>query len=824
MTEATWTVHKFGGTSLASAARYRGAAQILIDRDERPCAVVVSAMGGLTDALVELVEDAARRRGDLDEGLAAVRARLLETLEDLLEDPDELAAITSQDLSAIRDLLRASWLLRSWSPQTMDVVSGFGELWSAQTLCAHLNERGVEAAWLDAREVLAVDPPLQGLTPRPRLEEAGRAIQAWLDQRDADPEILVITGFIASTPDGLPTTLGRNGSDFSASIFSALLGAPELYIWTDVDGVMSANPRLVPEAHVLAELSYQEAMELAYFGASVLHPSTIAPAVAAEVTVTIKNTFAPEVPGTRISAHGSADFAIKGFTTVDDIALVNLEGTNMLGVPGIASRLFGALREAQVSVIMISQASSEHSICFAVPSGQAERVREVVEHAFFAERHQGQLQTLEIVTPCSILAAVGDQMAGQVGLAGRLFEALGNAGVNIRAIAQGSSERNVSVVVDQREAQRALRAAHSSFYLSHKTLSIGLIGPGTVGAELLDQLAAQAEALREQAGVDLRVRAVATSSRMLLEEIALDLEGWSDALEDRGEPVDLARLAAHVGAEHLPHGAIVDCTASPEVAAHYIDWMDQGLHVVTPNKLAHTGPMQTWHALQDRRRRPAHYLYETTVGAGLPVVQTLRELIQTGDQIRRIEGIFSGTLSYLFNAWAGERPFSEVVAEARQRGYTEPDPREDLSGMDVARKVVILAREMGLELELADVEVEGLIPEGLDEGSAEQFMAALPAHDEAMRARLEAARADDQVLRFVGRVDHEGAARVALERYPADHPFARIQLTDNIVQFTTRRYHQNPLVVQGPGAGPEVTAGGIFADLLRLASYLGGGR
>lgn len=819
MTQTQWVVHKFGGTSVASAERYRNVAKILADRGESPCAVVVSAMGGLTDMLVGLVEDAAGRAEDLEDQLEAVRARLLGTLDELLDEPGALREAFTQDLSDIEDLLRACWLLRSYSKQTMDLVTGHGELWSAQTLRAHLEETGRRAAWLDARDVLTVDPQGEA-TPRLRMEQSEQQLDLWLEDELGEADVLVITGFIAATPEGLPTTLGRNGSDFSAAIFSALLNAPSLYIWTDVDGVMSANPRLVPEAVVLDALSYQEAMELAYFGAKVLHPSTIAPAVARDVTITIKNTFAPQVPGTKISAQSTSHFAVKGFTTIDDIALVNLEGTNMIGVPGIASRLFEALREAGISVILISQASSEHSICFAVPARHAERARAVVERAFFAERHQGQLQDLSITAPCSILAAVGDEMAGQVGVAGKFLAALGNARVNVRTIAQGSSERNISVVIDQRDAERALRAVHSSFYLSHKTISIGVIGAGVVGAELLDQLGAQAEALRDEFNVDLRVRAIATSSRMLRGEVALELDGWREALEG-GEALDLGALVEHVDADHLPHAVLIDCTASEEIARYYEGWMRRGVHVITPNKKANTLAIDYYRALRALRRRNVHYLYETTVGAGLPIVQTLRDLIHTGDEVLRIEGIFSGTLSYLFNAWSGERPFSQVVAEAKRLGYTEPDPRDDLSGMDVARKVVILAREMGLELELSDVAIEGLVPDELEGLGVDEFMAALPRYDEQMLARLEDAREAGEVLRFVGSVDRQGAARVALERYAATHPFARIQLTDNVVQFTTRRYHQNPLVVQGPGAGPEVTAGGIFADLLRLASYLG---
>jgi aspartokinase/homoserine dehydrogenase 1 len=638
----------------------------------------------------------------------------------------------------------------------------------------------------------------------------------------ASDATLVITGFVASTSDGVATTLGRNGSDFSASIFGALLHAGEIHIWTDVDGVMSANPRLVPEAVTLDDMSYDEAMELAYFGAKVIHPSTMAPAVERSLPIFIRNTFRPQHSGTRIHAGPSTGFAVKGLATVESIALINLEGTGMIGVPGTAQRLFGALREADISVVMISQGSSEHSICFAVPANVAERARAAVENAFFAERHHGQIQRVEVTPECSVLAVVGDGMAGSPGIAAKFFTALGRARVNIRAIAQGSSERNISVVVDAVDTQRALRAAHSGLYLSSQTLSLGVIGAGNVGKEFLRQLGAEAARLRATFDIDLRVRAIATSGRMLLAEGAIDLAAWPEELAQRGEPLDIDRLVRHVHAEHLPHAAIVDCTASDDVARTYDAWLGRGIHVVTPNKRANASDFAYYRRLRDVNRRVgSHYLYETTVGAALPIIQTLRDLVQTGDEIIEVEGILSGTLSFLFNSLDGTKSFSSLVRQSRSLGFTEPDPRDDLSGTDVARKVVILAREMGLPTELADVAVRSLVPEALKTGTVDEFLAALPAHDAEMeRARCEA-EASGSVLRFVGRVTRDGDASVSMRAYPKHHPFANLQLTDNIVLFRTTRYRDNPLVVQGPGAGREVTAAGIFADILRLSSYLG---
>jgi aspartokinase/homoserine dehydrogenase 1 len=504
------------------------------------------------------------------------------------------------------------------------------------------------------------------------------------------------------------------------------------------------------------------------------------------------------------------------------VALINLEGAGMIGVPGTAHRLFGALREEGISVILISQGSSEHSICCAIPQDQANRAAAVVKEAFARELKEGQIQNVDIDLDLAILAIVGDGMHGTPGVSAKVFNSLGAASINVRAIAQGASERNISVVIDGRDATKALRAAHAGFYLSPHTLSIGVIGPGTVGRVLLAQFASQAARLQAQFKVDLRVRGILDTRRMLLSDSGLNLAKWREDFEQRAVPADIDKFVDHVHVDYLPHTVIIDCSANESVGRRYAQWLARGLHVVTPNKKANSAEYSYYRSLHEARRASgAHYLYETTVGAGLPVVQTLRDLRDTGDDIVSIEGIFSGTLAYLFNIYDGRTAFSDIVKDAKQRGYTEPDPRDDLSGVDVARKLIILGREMGLELELADVKVQSLVPEGLEKGSIEEFFAKLPAHDVAMRGHLDAARHRGKVLRYVGRITSDGKATVGLVELETKHAFANIALTDNVVRFETRRYCDNPLIVQGPGAGPEVTAGGVFADVLRLAAYLG---
>jgi aspartokinase/homoserine dehydrogenase 1 len=797
-------------------------ARIIEADSSRSLAVVLSAARGVTDALLALVAGAERQQ-DVQNGLDAVRNRHLDMATELCDahSASEFIHELDADCADIAAILHAVRLTRSASRSTRDLVAGFGEIWSTRLFGRYLfgRKRRAGVQWVDARDVVQVK--WTALGPTVQWAESRENAARLLPGRGAEAT-LVVTGFIARDPQGLQTTLGRNGSDFSASIFADLLDAAEIHIWTDVDGVLSADPRRVPDATVIDSLSYHEAMELAYFGAKVIHPQTMAPAVEKRIPIWIRNTFAPERPGTLICQSPVSSHAVKGITSIDRIALVNVEGAGMIGVPGTAQRLFGALREHGISVILISQGSSEHSICFAVPEADAAHTDQTVRHAFDAELRQGQIQNVDMVKGCSILSVVGDGMAGTPGVAASVFGALAAAGVNIRAIAQGSSERNISAVIDERQSTRALRSVHARFYLSPHTVSIGLIGPGTVGRVLLEQLSSQRERLRRDFHLDLRVRGILTSRRMLLSETSITPADWN-ASDDKVVAADAARFEEHVHAEHLPHAVILDCSASAAVADQYPGWLTAGIHIATPNKKANSGPLDLYgRVMAARRAAGSHYLYEATVGAGLPIITTLRDLRETGDEIHRIEGIFSGTLAYLFNVWDGSAPFSSIVRDAKAKGFTEPDPRDDLSGMDVARKLVILAREMGMQLEVSDVALEGLIPPPLATCPPAEFMERLGELDAPMLARLQSAGNAGRVLRYVAALDAASRrATVGLVELERSHPFANINLTDNIVQFVTSRYHQNPLVVQGPGAGPAVTAGGVFADLLRVCAYLG---
>jgi len=824
---SAWVVHKFGGSSVADAECFKRVANILETLPPGRLGIVLSACRGVTDALLGLVARAEAQddawRGDLD----ALRTRHNTIAEALLSgDARQLyMAGFDRDRHDIEGILHTVKLTRSAAQNVRDLIAGYGEIWSTRLFREFFVTRGKrpgEVKWIDARQAVVVE--WGPLGPAVQWDESRAKLSALVGA--GFKGTLIITGFIASDRRGVQTTLGRNGSDFSGSIFGSLLDASEIHIWTDVDGVLSADPRRVPDAKVIDSLSYNEAMELAYFGAKVIHPQTMAPAVAKGIPIWIRNTFAPQKPGSLICAKPESKLPVKGITSIENIAMVNVEGAGMIGVPGTAHRLFGALREEGISVILISQGSSEHSICCAIPGVEAERAARVVAAAFDREIKEGQIQSIAVDKDLAILAVVGDGMAGLPGVSGQVFNALGSAAVNVHAIAQGASERNISVVVDGKDATRALRAVHAGFYLSPHTISIGLIGPGSVGRVLLEQIAAESGRLRDEFKLDLRLRGIMGSKKMLLAEQGISpsggVDGWKAALDASSAAADIDKFVEHLHVDHLPHTVIIDCTADDSVAKHYAEWLKAGIHVVTPNKKANSGPLAYYDSLKEARRHGgSSYLYEATVGAGLPVIQTLRDLRETGDKITSVEGILSGTLAYLFNVYDGKTPFSEIVKDAKAKGYTEPDPRDDLSGTDFVRKVIILGREMGLKLEMKDVQVESLIPAGLEKGTIDDFLNGLSKYDGEMKKRFDAAAARGKVLRYVGRLTADGKATVGVSELDKSHAFANIALTDNVVRYATARYNANPLIVQGPGAGPAVTAAGVFADLLRVCSYLG---
>ena len=819
-----YQAHKFGGSSLADAECIRRAAR-LIKANAGPQVVVVSAMQGVTDALTALGA-LATSGGDWQAAFKALTRRHVEAAS-ALDPADTLgsAAWFAAEFLALRRQLERIAHGELPAPGDLDRVQGLGEVWSSKLMQLALG--GAPAGWarLDAREVLLATPSALGAMVD---WEASRThLAKW---KHTHPESNVVaTGFIAQGNDGAAITLGRNGSDYSGSIFAVLFDAEQLTIWTDVDGVMSADPRLVPDAVPLAGLSYAEAFELAYFGAKVLHPQTMVPAIQHGLPVVIRNTMNPDAAGTRIAAQSMRPMAdddapVKGLSIAKGLAVLELSGAGMIGVPGTAERLFAALRAADVSVTMITQASSEHSIGCVIPQAQAEIAAAAVRAAFADAITAGMIEGVRVDSDIAVLAAVGDGMSGTPGVAARLTKGLAQAQVNIRAMAQGSSERNISIAVAEADAERALRSVHSAFWLSPATLSIGLIGPGNVGRALLAQMAQAlprfAADPRQSRRLDLRLRAIANSRTMQLAAKTLDANTCADSLSE-GEAFDLDRFTQHVRAPHLPHALIIDCSGSDAIASHYANWLAAGIHIVTPSKHAGSGDLARYKAIREAERHGGQFRYEATVGAGLPVIQTLRALLDTGDTLTSFEGVLSGTLAWLLNKYDGSQPFSALVLEAKALGYTEPDPRDDLSGTDVARKLVILAREAGIEIGLSDITVESLVPDALRDVSKDEFLRRISELDAPMQSRLAAAHAEGGQLRYLAQLDASGRGDVGLRSPPPGHPSLHSRATDNLLQFHSHRYADNPLLVQGPGAGADVTAAGVFGDILSIARTLG---
>lgn len=816
-------VLKFGGSSLATSARIRDVGRIVLDRARQErVIVVVSAFEDVTNQLLECTRLAERGDSGYDRTYERIVRRHRSVLDELVgrRRGARTRAQMERLLVELHEALHGIHLLRHCPPYALDVTASFGERLAALIVAAHLG-RSRPSAFVDARRFIVTDDQYtHANVDFGKTNRATRGYFTRLFRRGSSRLVPIVTGFIGSTDEGRTTTIGRNGSDYTAAIIGAALGASVIEIWTDVDGVLSADPRAVASAFVLPQITYEEAMELSYFGARVLHSSAIAPAVAKSIPILIKNTFNPAGSGTLISKdRGGATGIVKGISSIGDLTLLTLRGMTMAGVPGIAERLFRALAARRVNVILISQASSEHTICFAVSRADAGQATGAIRHEFRFELQHG-LTALDAKSDQAIVAVVGEGMKGTPGVAGKVFASLGRHGINISAIAQGASERNISCVIDAPHQVRALNVIHQAFFETRKRLALVIVGVGNIGGALLRQLHQQREYLLAR-GFDVRVVGVADSKRFALSADGINLARWREELAASPHRMDPRILAREVAGLGLIDAALVDCTADATIVDAYREFVNANLHIVTPNKRANVLAWRRYAALMELvRKRQKHFLCEANVGAGLPVLSTLQDLVASGDVIVKVQGILSGTLSYLFNGFDGTAPFSELVREAHALGLTEPDPREDLSGRDVARKLLILARQIGLTMNIQDVRVESLVPRRLRaEAFSPRFFTALARDDAAMTRRLTAARSRGRVLRYVGTLER-GHARAGLEAFPRDHPFAAAKGSDNIIAFTTQRYARTPLVIQGPGAGADVTAMGVFSDILKLLHYL----
>ena len=778
--------------------------------------VVVSALGGVTDLLLGAAMEAAAGKESYREKLALVEQRHLEAIKELIPVAGQsaLLSLAKKACNELEDLCNGVFLLQELTPRSRDRMAHYGEWLSSQIIAAAFQSAGTAAAWKDSRELIRTNSAFTAAEVDFAVtDERTRAYF-----RSAKEGLFILPGFIASDSQGITTTLGRGGSDYTAAILASALDASELEIWTDVSGMMTADPRLSANARIIPSISYQEAMELSHFGAKVIYPPTIQPVMSRGIPVWIKNTFAPDDAGTVIhrpegpSPDGSI---VTGISSIGNLALVSLEGSGMVGIPGFSKRLFEALSQERINVILITQSSSEHSICVGIDAANAARAKQAVDAAFANEIALQKVEPLKVEEGLSIVALVGENMKNHTGVSGRMFGALGRNGVNIRAIAQGSSEKNISAVIGSADVKKAINVLHEEFFeTTYKQVNLFITGVGNVGAKLLEQLRRQLAFLQEQLRVQVRVAGLSSSRNMLIEEEGIDLLRWKEKLA-AAEPADLSSFVRSIISRNLRNSIFVDVTASESVAGVYEDLLRKSVSVVACNKIAAASSFANYKKLKELAREyNCQFLFETNVGAGLPVIATLNDLVHSGDRVHRMQAVLSGTLNFVFNNYDGNRPFAEVVRQAQEEGYTEPDPRLDLGGTDVMRKILILAREAGQSLEMEDIVNNSFMPPTCMQGSVEDFYREMEKEEEHFRSLLQEAEQAGCKLKFVATYEN-GKASVGLQHIPPQHDLYHLYGKDNVVLFYTDRYPEQPLVIKGAGAGAEVTASGVFADIMR---------
>ena len=810
-------VLKFGGSSVATAENIGKVVEIVKKAIETDvCFVVLSAMQGTTDALLEIGHTAEKGYEEFRSMIQIIENKHFDAIRELIPVAIQSGVLSyvKKQINELESICEGVFLLRELSPRTLDRIASFGEILSTYIISAKFNSLGIENVWKDTRELIRTDSNFGTATVD--FEITNGQIMEFVKSSNA--KLYVLQGFIGYDKNNITTTLGRGGSDYTGAIVAAAVDADVLEIWTDVSGMMTADPRIVRNIKQIPRITYREAMELSHFGAKIIYPPTIQPVMAKGIPVWVKNTFAPTDFGTLLESETTPESgAIRGISSIDKISILNLEGSGMVGIPGFSKRLFYALSQAKINVILITQSSSEHSICVAVEEKYAELAKSVVDRDFEYEINVGKIEPLRVENNLSILALVGDNMKNHPGISGKMFSALGNNGINVIAIAQGSSERNISAIIASKDVRKAVNTLHEAFFSDgNKQINLFIVGVGTVGSRLLAQINQQREYLLEKMRLNVRVVGLANSRKMVFDEEGIDISDWKAGLENTSS-MNIDEFTNVILEKNLRNSIFVDATANANIAASYPKLLSKSIAVVACNKIACSSTYENYRRLKDLAREyNSEFLFETNVGAGLPVINTLNDLMRSGDKIRRIEAVLSGTLNFVFNNYDGLRSFATVVRQAQDEGYTEPDPRLDLSGTDVARKILILAREAGYELQMTDVEVNPFLPASCFEGSVEDFYAEMERNEPHFKKLLDDAKAKNLSLKYIASFEN-GKAAVGLQSIDKTHNFANLSGKDNAVLFYTNRYPESPLVVKGAGAGADVTAAGVFADIIRAS-------